>query len=500
MPRKLLKRYEHKKRKFNDFGSDQKTDVKLKTKKLPLGSKEKDDNERLLETLVLGGEEDLVKSLGEITEKKPREEIKKKKSGRPSKQPVWKDTEDEDEYFFDPSKVTSKNSQYNRKEGVRLNAEEYAERLKTEFEKVTATPKWAKLPSERVSDSEDDSDDDDLLRRTGNNLVSSTTLPRGILQIKQCADANKAAPSKGKLKSVEFHPFAQALLTAGMDQTLNLFQVDGKYNANIQTVFIENYPIHTAHFSCDGQEVIMGSKHKSFHYYDMIAGKLLTVPKIKGLEENCMKKFNVSPDGRYLIFLGSHGNMHLLTAKSKEWIATLKMNGSVESVALTEDGSKMYSYGDDGDVYIWDMGTRDCVHRFTDEGCVHGTSIGVSQNRRYLACGSYSGIVNVYDTDICSQSQNPKPLKAIMNLTSPCTSSLFNSHNEILALSSNYSERAIKLVHFPSMSVFSNFPDKYDTKLRIPVCMDFSKNSGYFCVGTHKGNALLYRVKHYGDS
>lgn len=43
------------------------------------------------------------------------------------------------------------------------------------------------------------------------------------------------------------------------------------------------------------------------------------------------------------------------------------------------------------------------------------------------------------------------------------------------------------------MSVFSNFPEQTDKKLRIPQCMDFSPNSGFFAVGDNKGRALLYR-------
>jgi hypothetical protein len=34
-----------------------------------------------------------------------------------------------------------------------------------------------------------------------------------------------------------------------------------------------------------------------------------------GLEEREMKKFKVSPDGRFLVFLGKTGGMHLLSAK-----------------------------------------------------------------------------------------------------------------------------------------------------------------------------------------
>ena len=50
----------------------------------------------------------------------------------------------------------------------------------------------------------------------------------------------------------------------------------------IQSVHLEKFPIYTAHFSSDGKEVIAGSQYKSFYYYDMIAGKVINVPRIKG--------------------------------------------------------------------------------------------------------------------------------------------------------------------------------------------------------------------------
>lgn len=59
------------------------------------------------------------------------------------------------------------------------------------------------------------------------------------------------------------------------------WQVDGKTNPKIQSFFLESFPIYCAHFSKDGEQVIMGSKHKSFKYLDMIGGKIVNVP-IKG--------------------------------------------------------------------------------------------------------------------------------------------------------------------------------------------------------------------------
>lgn len=61
-----------------------------------------------------------------------------------------------------------------------------------------------------------------------------------------------------------------------------ILQVDGKNNPKIQSVFLDNFPIMSASFSAGGLEVIMGSRHCSFYWYDMMAGKVVFVPKIKG--------------------------------------------------------------------------------------------------------------------------------------------------------------------------------------------------------------------------
>ncbi|XP_062621105.1 U3 small nucleolar RNA-associated protein 18 homolog [Saccostrea cucullata] len=467
---------------------------------IPLGSKKKDKHaeEAHLEKLVLGGDTDVIQTLQEISRQAEYEtEVKKKKKfSKQKKAPVWQDDDDRG------SVQITKERRYDairRGDERKIKTDEYTSQLQAEFEKISSVPNWAKLQSEKTHESDEDSDVDDLLQKTGNYLITSSSLPKGLIDLKQCTDANKEQPSEGKLTSVEFHPTAQVVLTAGMNYTLSLFQVDGKHNPKIQSVFIDGFPIHTAHFSMDGHEVIMGSRYKNFRYYDMMAGKIINVPKVKGLEEKMMKKFKVSPDGKFLVFLGKTGGMHLLSAKSKEWIHTLQMNGEVKDVTFSKDGHLMYSHGVEGDVYVWDLDRRDCIHRFYDDGCTKGTSIALSPNGQYLACGSYSGVVNIYDSQAILSSRSPTPVKAIMNLTTPCTKAVFNSTSEILALSSNYAEKAVKLVHVPSMTVFSNFPERKVDNLRIPTCMDFSLNSGYFSIGTHRGCALLYRVKHYGN-
>lgn len=65
------------------------------------------------------------------------------------------------------------------------------------------------------------------------------------------------------------------------------------------------------------------------------------------------------------------------------------------------------------------MSRFECVNCFVDEGCIHGTAITVAPNNECVACGSDSGVVNLYTGTQCldsTQSSTPKPIKPLMNL------------------------------------------------------------------------------------
>ncbi|NXF65556.1 UTP18 protein, partial [Ciccaba nigrolineata] len=262
-----------------------------------------------------------------------------------------------------------------------------------------------------------------------------------------CLPANQERFADGRLVTVQFHPSAQVVMTAGHDRSVSLFQVDGIRNPRIQSIYLEGFPIHKACFSVDGEQVIAtGAHHKMFFVYDMMSGNIIPIQKVRGVEERFIRNFEVSPDGSLMLLTGTSGYLHLLSMKTKELISTMKINGRCTACAFTSDSSKIYSYSKEGEVFIWDVRSRKCLHKFEDEGSLEGKCIAISKNDQYVACGSASGVVNLYTTDVCLKESHPKPVKAIMNLVTSATCVTFNPTTEILAVASCETDEAVKLV------------------------------------------------------
>lgn len=403
--------------------------------------------------------------------------------------PVWID---EDDNFPDSDK-----------QGILYNSK--VERLRENFVNVSGQrPKWVskylrqKNDASHSSDSERDELDEILSKKTKLTQRSSI-LSQNIISLTQLKDVNQHHKSDVAMRSVEFHPSSQLVLTAGFHKTLDIFQVDGRLSTRIQGVHIENFPIHSAHFAPNGEEIITTSNKRHFFHYDLKEDKIQQIHYIRGHQKEFFSKFVYSPNNDVIAFLGPNGYIVLVSAKSKQWISDLKMNGNVRSIAFNRTGDLMLSGGSDGEIYVWDMNTRDCVNKFRDEGAHIVNSLTIShEDHPSIACGSDSGIVNIYDDNCLKTSRIPKPVKTYKNLTTSISNLAFNSRNEILAFSSHRNSQALRLAHIGSHTVYANWPTQ-TSNLGYVCAMDFSYNSCYLAIGNDVGRVLLYRVNHYID-
>ena len=480
---------------------------------------DKDVEEQQLESLVFGLDTDLVSQLqrpaspeSELSETEAdglmrldrrghtaSDEEEQKEETQTARQPAWKDEDDEQLTVAEVEATFARD----HRRAATAPAGRYRAALEQRFAAVVGAPEWAQLDRKRRRDS-DDEEAGELLTKTGRLLSTerSARLAKGSILTKRCAPLTAAVQNRPRtVTALEFHPSSQvALVGGGGRAALSLVQVDGADNPLVQDVPLQGFRVQCAHFTRDGGQLVAGSE-RSAHLlcYDMLAGRVLRVEAGRRLGLRGVPQLTVSPDGRWLAVPGSRaGAVHLLAAKSHEWVDTLQASGRVTALAFTPDGSRLFTHTDEGYVYEWDMAARACCHRFVDEGCLSGTALACAPDGRLLACGSSSGVVNVYETATARRKEHPAPVKVLDHLTTSCDQLRFNATAELLAMASSQKEHAVKLVHVPSMTVFSNFPG-WSTAVHEPHCLDLSLSSGYLTIGNNKGRALLYRLQHYSS-
>ncbi|KAI8618905.1 WD40-repeat-containing domain protein [Chytriomyces sp. MP71] len=378
-----------------------------------------------------------------------------------------------------------------------ISPREFEERLRKTFVKLHPTPTWALNPDPALVDPDSwaHSSVATVLRSAKSMIDRSMRrrLPHETIEMFRVKDANQASPSAAVIQSCKFHPSAPVLLTAGYDRTLRLFHVDGKVNPKIQSVYIKDMPIHSADFTADGRQIVACGRRKFFYVYDVEGATVERVNGIRGRDEKSFEQHTSSPCGKFLAFTGRDGYIILVSRISKQWIANLRMNGTVRALDFSKDGRWLFSVGGDGEVYQWDLATRQCVHKFYDEGAVKVNTIAVSPDNSYIATGSSAGIVNVYSSSSALSSDRPTPSRALMNLTTSISTLAFHPSSQALLFASRTKKDSMKIAHCPSLTVFQNWPTA-NTPLGYVNTVDWSPGGGYLATGNDKGKVLLYRA------
>lgn len=441
------------------------------------------EKERELTYNVFGNKEQLLSNLSKAVS-----EIGTKK--RKKRQPLWHDSDDERLEADDVIDYEKKGAPTVRKIG------KYKEHLEKTFHNVLGAPQWADLDRKAESDSDDD---DAIVKRTVGLVQKrvSAHLPPSVLQYKRLKDLNRATYAEGPgITSVIFHPTSTAAIVTGYSGVATIYSIDGKKNEKLHSITFENFPIRQCSLTNSGNQAIIGGSKKYFHTYDLLTGATQRIFLPKDITK--LTQFQLSPCGKYLAVIGRFGEVHILSATTKEKLFTMKQEHPSVALAFSNDSSKLFSHSSDAEVTVFDMKSRVVAHRFWDEGCINGSEIAISPSGELLATGSRQGVVNIYDLRHSLTSVTPKPLKAVMNLTTAITSLKFNSTSEILAMASNSVNDAVRMVHFPTGLVFNNFPGIL-SKLDRPSVLSFSPQSGYLAIGNLAKQVPLFRLKHYNN-
>lgn len=448
---------------------------KPKKKKSDRNKRKWAENEKALQEMVFGDKEKLLKNFEVSADKRIKAEPK-------TRQPAWEDSDDEGKDVV--ISIDTKQPELKQKQ-------DYKRQLKNKFERILGTPAWAELDRKADSDS-----DDDTLQTIGHLAQpAKQVLTRGILSFRKMKDLNRATYAEGpSITGVEFHPYSTVGLVTGSQGIATIYSIDGKKNEQLHSLEFKNYPIRCCRFNNDGTEAIFGGSQKYFYTYDLIGGQTRRVFLPKSITK--MTQFEVSPCGKYIGVIGRFGEVHILYATSKELITTFKQEHPVTALTFSHDSKRLLTHSCDTEVNVFDMQQQRFMHRFVDDGCINGSSIAMSPNGQLLATGSEQGVVNVYNYENVCNSSTPVPEKVLLNLTTAISNIKFNHTTELLAYASKDVKDAVKLVHFPSGTVYSNFPG-IQGNIGKPNVIRFSPQSGFLAIGNQSKEVSLYRIKHY---
>ncbi|KAL2127114.1 hypothetical protein VTI74DRAFT_11314 [Chaetomium olivicolor] len=475
--------------------------------------------------------------------------------------PAWEDSDDERLTVSLAGATRLRKLRTTEAEDV-VSGTEYAKRLRQQYLRLYPLPDWAKAstgskrrrrrssaasdPASSASDMEVDSGGEEIdtplpldsflrdansFRPTAADGSKRRKLRPETLDIQRTRDIPDV--HKARVSSLAFHPRHPILLSASTSSIMYLHHIDASAHPTphpaLTSVQVKRTDLRRAAFvGPAGDEVVFAGRRRYFHSWNLSSGLVKKISKIQGhqKEHRTMERFRASPCGRYLALVSSDkkggGMLNIVNASSMQWIAQARIDGrgGITDFAWWSDGNGLTIAGKDGQVAEWSMVTRRTVGVWRDEGSVGGTVMALGGRNgpaglggdRWVAVGSNSGILNVYDrnellvkqpkgskTDSAAAAavevkKLPEPVRSFEQLTTAISVVAFSPDGQLLAFGSQLKKDALRLVHLPSCTVYRNWPTEQTPLGRI-TAVAFSAASDVLAVGNDVGKIRLWEIR-----
>ncbi|KAL8710806.1 MAG: hypothetical protein Q9220_004609 [cf. Caloplaca sp. 1 TL-2023] len=363
-----------------------------------------------------------------------------------------------------------------------VNGREYTKRLRRQFERLYPTPKWAAQESKQEFYDE---------KHNGMDLGQAS------LSDEEMSD-DLSAPPLAKL----------------LQQTNSLVQSQDQVSKNKRNLRPETIDMQRMKDVGNVQPILFSGRRRYFHSWDLTSGRVDKISRIYGVqsEQRSMERLKLSPCGRWMGLVGSRrkggGLIIVLDSHTYQWIAEVRVegNGGVADFAWWGDGEGMTVLGKGGEAVEWDGRQKRITDRWVDEGAVGTTVVAMggrgSESKdmggyRWIAVGSSSGIVNVYDRKSWAPGKvptNPRATRAFDHLTTPTSHLAFSPDGQLMLMASRWKRNALRLAHLPSCTVYKNWPNSSTPLGRITAAV-FAPNSEMLAIANEQGNIRLWEIR-----
>ena len=406
------------------------------------------------------------------------------------------------------------------------------------------------------------------LLRSADSLIDTSRTPKSspfklrpeIIDIHRLKDVTSSSPAA--ITVLSFHERLPLLLaTAGPASTVYLHHISPQSptpNPLLTSLYLRNTPLHSVEFRPsqphsqiqveeDQTQIFLSSRRRYMHTWQLSSGHITrhTRPiygnKAARASQRTLESFHLSPCGRYIAFVGSSrkggGVINVLDASTMQWFCACRVEGrgGIADFAWWTDGTGMAVLSKSGEVSEFSVEERRIVARWIDEGNVGPTTIiiggrsgkkgGMVGPDRWIATGSTSGIVNIYNrsgwghasADTSTPSSmidasnafiptEPSPARTLEQLTTPISSLTMSPDGQLLIIASRWKKDALRLVHLSTCTVYRNWPTAATPLGRITSVAVTSwggdRNSGgpdgkglWLCVGNEKGKIGMWEIR-----
>ena len=444
----------------------------------------------------------------------------------------------------------------------------------------------------------------DLLRNAGALVQPPTSaqqrsfrvlkLRPEIINIERLKDVTARGPSS--VDSLHFHPKYPLLLFSGPSSTVSVHHISPDHQPQphplLTSVHVKDTPLHSTAFHCpkksdgdtndDATTIYLSSRRRYIHSWSLSSGRISKIsrplnsnPHLRTTQRST-ETFRLSPCGRYIGFVGSarkgggHINVFSVSA-GMQWMSSCRVDSrdGVADFAWWSDGNGFVVAGKNGECSEYDIRERRVVNRWVDDGAVGTTVIALGGGRdatgddrkpkrnskkskqrlplggdRWVAIGSSSGIVNIYDRSrwfstpqpdsstvddeplsetrqisasnaasaVFSPPPFPTPTRTLTQLTTSITSLFITSNifngSELLIMASRHKKGALRLVHLPSCTVYRNWPTQQTPLGRVASVASskvvFGKDGGKYnsvgssmllAIGNDQGAVRLWEIR-----
>jgi len=353
---------------------------------------------------------------------------------------------------------------------------------------LNVVPNWAKV--EEKDEKQQEEDNENIIFQSNIKLTKDAYLRPNRLRY---SSKYQTKLHRGEITSLNYHENDQLMLSTSVDGTFKVSAVSDQLKNALHTAKFKGYSLNGSEFIPQSDDVLLLGNREFYYTFDLQTEKSQKHTLRNG--KNILQKSAISKD--YFCISDSTGRVSLISNKSKAIVNEFKLpSNEISSMTFSSDGEILF-VSCEGMIHCFNVNTMNIQHKFKDFGnfSKNGTNcMTVSPNGNYFITGSESGIVNSYNMNTVLEKTAPTPLKTIESVVVPISNIKFHPNNELLSIHSKYSSDVLKLVHYPTHTVYQNINTKNFGKI---CSMDFSMDGKFFTIANTGGVVNTFNLEHY---